>query len=597
MKIQGRYILDDKGRTLMLKGVNLGGSSKIPFTEDGSFTGRPFPPEEAAGHFERLSRRGLTFLRLVVTWEAIEGQGPGIYDEAYLAYLRKLLLEAEKWGISVFIDPHQDVWSRWTGGDGAPLWTLEKLGMIPENFDATGAAMSKPASMMWAANYNRYAAATLFTLFWGGKTFAPDTHIEDENVQDWLQEHYIAAFRHCFRRLKGCRAIAGWGIMNEPHYGFIGHGDLGAVERPVIPLGVQPNPFQAMSAASGFTVKVPVYGIGFPGYRISGHKVFNPERLSIFTKGFSCPWKTAGVWAIENDRPKLVKPGYFSRVQGKPADFYEDFYKPFARSFIERMREVNEASLFFIEGIPNGKHPSWGAGDPGNTVNAFHKYDGFTLFTKTFRPWFNVDVGRIRPIFGRKNIAVFFKNTLAEDLRWTRENMEDMPCLLGEFGVPFDLNGRRSFKTGNYAAQEEALSMYYDAIDANLLHSTLWNYTADNTNAQGDRWNSEDLSIFSQGEERAMAGWLRPYAPATAGTPLSLSWDRKRGLFRYRYFSAADIADPTEIFAPPELFGKTPQIEIEAAQALRHEYRPAENRLYVWSKGYGGEVEVRVKRG
>ena len=36
-----------------------------------------------------------------------------------------------------------------------------------------------------------------------------------------------------------------------------------------------------------------------------------------------------------------------------------------------------------------------------------------------------------------------------------------------------------------------------NAVEENLLSYTLWNYTADNTNAHGDQWNGEDLSTFS----------------------------------------------------------------------------------------------------
>ena len=108
IQINGSQFKDQYGRTLMLRGVNLGGSSKLPFSPNGatyirdhffdhrnvSFVGRPFPIEEAEEHFSRLKEWGLTFLRFLVTWEAIEHAGPGIYDQEYLDYVRKIVEKA-----------------------------------------------------------------------------------------------------------------------------------------------------------------------------------------------------------------------------------------------------------------------------------------------------------------------------------------------------------------------------------------------------------------------------------------------------------------------------------------------------------------------
>ena len=143
MHIDGPWFKDDEGRSLMLRGVNLGGNCKTPCRPDGatwkrdgffdykhvSFAGRPFPLSEADEHFRRLKEWGFRFERFLVTWEAIEHEGPGLYDDAYLDYVRAVLEKAAAHGIEVFIDPHQDVWSRWTGGDGAPAWSMELVGM------------------------------------------------------------------------------------------------------------------------------------------------------------------------------------------------------------------------------------------------------------------------------------------------------------------------------------------------------------------------------------------------------------------------------------------------------------------------------------
>ena len=107
-----------------------------------SFVGRPFPLDEAAQHFERLQAYGLTLVRLVVTWEAVEHEGPGKYDFAYLQYLQELVQIGAEHNISFIIDAHQDVWSRYTGGDGAPRWTLETVGFDVDKLHESGAAFT-----------------------------------------------------------------------------------------------------------------------------------------------------------------------------------------------------------------------------------------------------------------------------------------------------------------------------------------------------------------------------------------------------------------------------------------------------------------------
>jgi len=631
MLIKNKIILDDQERTLILRGVNLGGDSKIPFCNPGdeikpefldtknkvSFVGRPFPEEEAESHFKRLKKSGMNFLRFLVTWEALEHEGPGIYDEAYLAYLRKILLAANKEGISVFIDPHQDAWSRWTGGDGAPAWTMEKIGMAPDKFDLSGAAVTKQRyetlrgrpypKMLWPTNYNRYAAATMFTLFFAGNTYAPDLKIDEKNIQDWLQDHYIAAFKHAQRRLKSCEAIKGWGVMNEPHCGFAGHQNLENAEDPVVPISIRPSPWQTILAASGYTVKVPVYGISSFGKRVSSWEIFNSERVSIFNDGFYCPWKQAGVWKDENGEPQLLKKDHFSLYQGRKANFANDFLKPFTIKYINAMKEADERSkeknsIFFIEGLPKStredSHPSWNKDDPENTVNAFHWYDGFSLYTKSFKSWFNIDTDNIKIKLGKKNIISYFTECLAQGIKWTKKNMGNMPCLLGEFGLAFDMNNKSGFKNGDYKLHEEALSMYYDAADANLLHSTIWNYSASNTNKYGDGWNDEDLSIFSEGKERAAAGWKRPYPMATSGKPLSIKWDRKKRIFTFCFNADSGIKAPTIIYFPIDLVAAPPKAEAitSKGKTLRNEYNADEQRLLIYNDEYSGEVTVTISQ-
>jgi hypothetical protein len=306
------------------------------------------------------------------------------------------------------------------------------------------------------------------------------------------------------------------------------------------------------------------------------------------------------VWREEGGAPKLLHADHFSKYQGRPVNFADDFLKPFIVKYINAMKEAEEHSLFFIEGLPNcvkeESHPSWTKNDPENVINAFHWYDGFSLFTKSFRSWFTVDPDNIRLILGRKNVSAYFKKCLAQGIGWTKKKMGNMPALLGEFGLAFDLNNRKGFKKGDYSIHEQALSMYYDAADANMLHSTIWNYSAGNTNKYGDSWNNEDLSIFSEKSERAAAGWKRPYPMATAGEPLFFNWNKKRKKFVFCFNADSGIKAPTVIYLPEYIFASKLKIEIVTpmGKSLRWEQNMEEQKLFVYNDDYNGEVLIKI---
>ena len=147
------------------------------------------------------------------------------------------------------------------------------------------------------------------------------------------------------------------------------------------------------------------------------------------------------------------------------------------------------------------------------------------------------------------------------------------PTLIGEFGIPFDLNGARAYSRwseGNHSpniwqAHICALTAMYDALDTLLLSSTQWNYTASNGNDPmiGDGWNQEDLSIWSADQvlhksgsnpdagARALEGFCRPFVRAAQGELLNQSWDGL-AVFECSIDIDENIISPTEIFVPTE---------------------------------------------
>lgn len=601
----GLHFKDEHGRTLMLRGVNLGGGSKVPFTPDGatyirdgffdhrhvSFVGRPFRIEEADEHFTRLRSWGLTFLRFLVTWEAIEHAGPGIYDEAYLDYIYQVVKKAGEYDMSLFIDPHQDMWSRFSGGDGAPGWTLEAAGFDMTHFSATGAAIVHAThgdpfpEMIWPTNSGKLAAATMFTLFFGGDDFAPAMQVEGEPIQAYLQRHYINAVRQVALRLKDLPNVIGYDTMNEPLRGYIGWRDLNAMGG-LISLGASPTPYQSMLLGAGLPQEVACWKLGVASVKKDGTRILNSEKQRAWSEGRDCVWRQHGVWDFDAAGvPHLLRPDYFTQVNGRAVDFARDYYRPFANRFAGAIHAIDANALIFIETEAGKLPPQWGAHDAPNIVYAPHWYDGIVLFKKDYNPFLAIDSHNTKLVVGPSAIRQSFAEQLAFLKRGASEQLGGVPTVLGEFGIPFDLKDKQAYRTGNFRVQVRALDRSFQAIEANLLNCTLWNYTPDNTNQHGDLWNDEDLSIFSRDQQmdsnsidsggRALEAVVRPYPRATAGQPRRMSFDIKQRIFEFTFRHDPQITAPTEIYIPHFQYPRGYSVEVSdgSYEMLREQQR------------------------
>jgi len=622
MRIDIDEFKDDQNRTLMLRGVNLGGSSKVPYTPNGatyrvdgfydhrniSFVGRPFPLQEAREHFSRLREWGMTFIRFLITWEAIEHEGPGIYDVEYLEYIEEVIRIAGEYGLTIFIDPHQDVWSRFTGGDGAPGWTLEAAGLDMHHFHKNGAAVvhnqlgDKLPKMIWPTNAAKFACSTMFTLFFGGNDFAPQVTCEGLSIQNYLQDHYIQSVMQVVKRMINQPHVIGFDTLNEPSAGYIGIDDLNQYPIPAR-FGECPTPFQGMLLADGNAQEVEVWSLGLLGIRRKGTRLLNAEHEKAWMEGKQCIWRQHGIWDYDRSgKGVLLKPDYFSLKNGKKINFANDYLKPFINRFAKAVRTIQPNAILFIEGDPYGTMPIWGKNSPINLVNATHWYDDLTLMMKNYIPFLTFDVHAKRFIVGRKNVSIAMERQLAR-IKQTSLKMGGIPSLVGEFGIPFDMKNKKAYRTGNYRIQTEALNASYSALDANLLNGTLWNYTSDNTNARGDQWNDEDLSIFCRDQQvdphdinsgaRAADAFIRPYPIRTAGKPEKMNFNFKKGEFLYEFTDDPCIAAPTEIFIPRFQFPHGYDIQISDGSIEKVEEKQF---LLYWPEKKHSRHQIKIRR-
>ncbi|KAH6847269.1 glycoside hydrolase family 5 protein [Chaetomium sp. MPI-CAGE-AT-0009] len=574
LTIEDGKFCDTNGRQVILRGINVAGEAKYPSKPnqpshvadnffDGdkvSFVGRPFPKDEADLHFSRLKRCGYNTIRYVFTWEAIEAAGPGIYDEAWIEETVEVLRAAKRYGFYIFMDPHQDVWSRFSGGSGAPMWTLYAAGLNPESFAATEAAIVHNTypdpetfpKMIWSTNYFRLAAATMFTLFFAGKDFAPKCIIDGMNIQDYLQGHFLRACAHLARRIHEAgdienEVVFGWESMNEPNKGMVGYDDISVIPKEqALKKGSCPTIWQTMLSGSGRAVDVEMWDMGGLGPFKVGRTLIDPHgEMAWLPKDYDdsrygykrdpgwklgeCIWAQHGVWDPSTDT--LLKKDYFGKhpTTGDTVDypyFTNNYFMDHFRKYRDMIRSYHKDAIMLLQG-PTMELPPLIKGTPDGDdprlAYAPHWYDGITLMTKKWNRSWNVDViGVLRgrywhPAFAIKLGEAAIRNCFRDQHAAMRQEGLDRignhPCVMTEFGIPYDMDDKHAYKTGDYSSQSAAMDANHFGVESSGLEGyTLWLYMASNDHENGDQWNGEDLSIFSV-DDKLLPLSARPKTP------------------------------------------------------------------------------------
>ena len=150
--------------------------------------------------FEKYASKGFNLIRLAVTWANIE-PAPGKYNESYLQSLDGIFRNAEKHGVYILIDMHQDLFSDFGLGigDGAPAWAC-----ITDGYTA------KPPKYVWIEGY-----------LWGKWVHRAFDHFwnNDTVCGKGLQEHFADMWKMLAERYGGSPALFGYDILNEPFPG------------------------------------------------------------------------------------------------------------------------------------------------------------------------------------------------------------------------------------------------------------------------------------------------------------------------------------------------------------------------------------------
>ncbi|KAI0023054.1 putative glycosyl hydrolase [Xylariomycetidae sp. FL0641] len=659
----------ERGRSLLLRGVNLA-DGKFPrdqpsykleslSSEVGStctYLDTPLKLDEAPHHLKRLRYYGFNVLRVPVVWEALEHEGPGIYDDEYIDHIVKLVRLCNEHGFKVIINPHQDIWSRYSGGSGAPLWTLHACGLDPDYFAETHAAvryaewpLDRPEkdpraspNMMWTTNHNRLASATLFTLFFAGRDFAPRCRLDGANIQDYLQGRYLAAYARLAAAL-GDLPFA-YDSMNEPEPGYIGWRDLRANERDdTAKIGSTPTPVQAMRLGMGRAQTVDEYRLGQTGPHKTGTLAIAPSRACWlqaedprweWTREESwplgtCVWALHGVWdAASGD---LQAPGYFDRMPrssaaacaadndgADPLSFMASYWQEFHARWTATVRAHAAHAILLVQ--PSVFTPPPATDDDDDEPQrrmayAPHFYDGLTMMQRRWHARWNADVlGILR---GRYRVRArglrvgkgSVRRVLAAQLGALAADVapRPLPVLVGETGIPFDLEGGRAYRNGDYTDHVAALDALLAGCDAHRLSCTLWAYSALNCHEWGDRWNGEDLSIvcaetasFPRHEmlrgARAPAAWCRPFVREATGDLVAMAFDLATSRFELEIRS--DGPGWAEVYVPWLHYRREDDAEDLALEVVLSSGSWArDGQLLRWEYEGGGTLRVQREGG
>ncbi|MCB1309052.1 MAG: hypothetical protein KDK30_12760, partial [Leptospiraceae bacterium] len=402
------------------------------------------------------------------------------------------------------------------------------------------------------------------------------------------QCHYLGCLREVARRVQEQTHVMGFDSLNEPSRGWIGLdiNDNRTADKAERMPGPAIAPIDGLLMAQGRTVTVPEVKLSYLrlGLVPSGTRVLNANRVTIWHSPERDPFLQRGAYSLEaNGAYRVHMPDLFQKKSdGSPLDFDSDCMRVLFERVARVMRMHNKDWMLFAEKEPHATllNPELPPA-PEQTVNAGHWYDVTVLFLKKFPYPFGFDGISGKPALGANGIRKSYIRQLSAFQQASVKQQQ--PALLGEFGIPFDLDNGRAYKAAAHKQKDgrawrkhsRALGLMYDAIDHHLLHSTLWNYTASNRNDAriGDGWNQEDLSIYSADQKhgvfgsnagvsfhpdnggRALSGFVRPYVRRAQGTLLSMQYNSKKRTFEAEIAVRTNTdGHPTEIFVPAQVY-------------------------------------------
>ncbi len=178
-------IKDNYGRERIFRGVNI---CLKPHWINEHFVRKHLLKES---NFEKFRSVGVNIIRLGITWAAIEPEEDK-YNDKLIYALKDYIHKCAENNIFIMFDMHQDLFSHYFHGDGAPKWAIDSSYENPRQY------------AIWAEGYfYMQGVQKAFNDFWTNR--------------DNIQTKFIKMWSYVADALSDCKNIIGYDYLNEPY--------------------------------------------------------------------------------------------------------------------------------------------------------------------------------------------------------------------------------------------------------------------------------------------------------------------------------------------------------------------------------------------
>jgi len=197
-------IFDQQGRFVILRGANYNVLGDYWQANPDVATVKKYDEDD----FRNMASYGFNCIRLVFSWSKLEPI-KGIYNQEYIAQIKKAVEDAAKYNLYVLLDMHQDAYSKFIftktdetcefplkGWDGAPEWSVI-TDNEPTCMGSEGGVGGRETSR---------AVVHAFHHFW--------------NNTNGIQDACINAWTYLVKEVANYENIVGYDMINEPSLGY-----------------------------------------------------------------------------------------------------------------------------------------------------------------------------------------------------------------------------------------------------------------------------------------------------------------------------------------------------------------------------------------